>query len=122
MLTIMTVAEQMDARFRCVVPHQRLLDALEVMGEEGVDWVPVVETLAGREWLGWISSHDAAVWLGSFDKRPSEVMCRELIAAPSAVLEPGLALEAAYGRIQAAGRRRLPVVQSGRLVGVLALT
>lgn len=111
----------MDASFRCVVPHQRLLDALEIMGEEGVDWIPVVETLAGREWLGWITSHDAAVWLGSFDKRPSEVMCRELIAAPPALLQPDLALEAAYGRIKAAHRRRLPVVQTGRLLGILTL-
>ncbi len=86
-----------------------------------MDWVPVVETLAGREWLGWITVHDAAVFLGSFDKRPSEVMCREVIAAPGALLEPDLALEAAYGRIRKAGMRRLPVVQDGRLVGIVAL-
>lgn len=111
----------MQTGVRSCVPHQRLLDALEVMGEEEMDWVGVVETLAGAEWLGWITSFDAAVFLGSFDRRPSEVMCRELIAQPPVVLAAEGDLGEGYDLIRRACRQRLPVLERGRLAGILRL-
>ncbi|MGH9468288.1 MAG: CBS domain-containing protein [Terriglobales bacterium] len=114
------VKDRMQTALRCCVPHQRLLDALEIMGEEDWNWVPVVETHAGAEWLGWITSHDAAVFLGSYDKRPSEVMCRELLAAPPDLLAPDMDLDDAYRRLDHTVLLQLPVVADGKLVGILS--
>lgn len=105
---------------RCV-PHQRLLDALEIMGDRNITWVPVVEGLDDPRFLGWITALRAAVFLGVFDRRPSEAFCRELIEEPPAVLDPDQGLEGARAVIAHWQLRRLPVVQSGRLLGELWL-
>lgn len=111
----------MTTRVRRCVPHERLLDALEIMGEENVDWVAVVESHDNPQFLGWITARAAVVLLGVYDRRPSEVMCRELIDAPPAVLAPDDELESARQRVQTAGAQWLPVVQAGKLVGMLGL-
>lgn len=110
----------MITRVRRCVPHERLLDALEIMGEENMDWVAVVEGHDNPQFLGWVTARAALVFLGVYDRRPSEVMCRELTDAPPATLAPGEELEAARQRVAAAGVRRLPVVEAGKLVGILA--
>jgi CBS domain-containing protein len=115
----MTCSQRMITHFHCCVPHQRLQDALEIMGEEDTNWVAIVAQHDQPEWLGWVTSHDAAVFLGAFDKRPSEVMCREVLSAPPVTLDPEMELSVAYERLRAAGLRRLPVVSAGRLVGEL---
>lgn len=115
----MIVADRMQPEPHCCVPHQRLLDALEIMGEEDMNWVGVVATTAGREWLGWITSHDAAVFLGSFDKRPSEVMCREVMTNPPTVLTATMDLDQACATIRHHCLHRLPVLEDGKFVGVL---
>ena len=110
----------MQTQFARCVPHQSLTDALEIMGDEDVGWVPVVAARDDSRFLGWITARRAAVHLGVFDKRPSEVMCRELIEPPEAVLAPEEDWSAACATAARYGRRRLPVVQEGRLVGVVA--
>ncbi|MGH9485345.1 MAG: CBS domain-containing protein [Terriglobales bacterium] len=111
----------MQSEPHCCVPHQRLLDALEIMGEERMDWVAVVATGASRQWLGWVTAYDAAVFLGSFDKRPSQVMCREVMTSPPALLAPDMDVEQAYTAIRAACVQRLPVIQNGTFTGVVRL-
>ncbi|MGH9416923.1 MAG: CBS domain-containing protein [Terriglobales bacterium] len=115
----MTCRDQMVTRFRRCVPHQRLLDALEILGEDGADWVAVVAGHDDPSFVGWITAQAAAVFLAAFDKRPSEVMCRELVSAPPEVLAPEQDLERALAAITASGYRRLPVVEGGRLIGIL---
>lgn len=105
---------------RCV-PHERLLDALEIMGDRNITWVPVVEALDDPRFLGWITALRAAVFLGVFDRRPSEAYCRELIEAPPAVLAPEQDLEQAHATIARWRLRRLPVIEDGKLVGELGI-
>lgn len=113
----MTCADTMQIGLRRCVPHQRLGDALEIMGEENVDWVAVVESHDNPSFLGWITAQRAAVFLAVFDRRPSETMCRELIASPPAVLAPGDEAVAARATLAQHHVCRLPVVDQGLLVG-----
>lgn len=115
----MTCAEKMQTGLRRCVPHQRLGDALEIMGEENVDWVPVVESHDDPCFLGWITAQRAAVFLAVFDRRPSEAMCRELIATPPAILSPSEDAGEALRTVARCRVRSLPVVDHGLLVGAL---
>lgn len=117
----MTCAERMEKHVPACVPHQRLQDALEIMGEDDMGWVAIIESHDDRSFLGWITAQEAAVFLGAFDRRPSEIMCRELITAPPAVLNPATSLEEAYATLRRLGRKSLPVVDAGQLVGSLKL-
>ncbi len=117
----MTCADQMQIGLRRCVPHQRLGDALEIMGEENVDWVAVVESHESSSFLGWITAQRAAVFLAVFDRRPSEAMCRELITKPPAVLASSEDVEEARRTVARCGVHRLPVVDDGLLVGAWGL-
>ncbi|MGH9518727.1 MAG: CBS domain-containing protein, partial [Terriglobales bacterium] len=94
---------------------------LEIMGDRNVTWVPVVEALDDPRFLGWITALRAAVFLGVFDRRPSEAYCRELIEEPPALLTPDLDLDQARAIIAHWRLRRLPVVENGKLVGELGI-
>lgn len=114
----MTCGEHMRRDFHRCVPHQRLQDALEIMGDDGSDWAAVVASHEDMQWLGWITARAAAVFLGVYDRRPSEVMCRELIEAAPVVLAPEEDWSLAAARFAASGEDRLPVLAGGRMVGV----
>lgn len=113
----MTCGERMRTGLRPCVPHQRLGDALEIMGEENIDWVPVVESHENPRFLGWITAQRSAVFLAVFDRRPSEAMCREVITAPPAVLSPSDDAGEALRTVARSRVRSLPVLDGGVFVG-----
>ncbi len=116
----MTCADAMRRQFRKCVPQERLLDALEIMEADASDWAAVVESHENPRWLGWITLRDAALFLGAFDRRPSEVMCEELISAAPMLLAPADSLDSARSALDQLRLDRLPVVDNGLLAGILA--
>lgn len=103
------------------VPHERLLDALEIMGIYDVGWVPVVESREDLRLLGIVTARGAARLLGIYDRRPSEAMCREVMSAVEVSVSPEDEIELARGLMQSTRFHRLPVVGDGRLVGIIRL-
>lgn len=117
----MTCRSKMKAYVHRCVPHERLTNALEIMGEQKVDWVAVVAAHDDPSFLGWVTAQGAAVFLGTYDRRPSEVMCRELVTSPPRTLAPEQDWEEARAAIAASGYRQLPVVEEGELIGIVGL-
>lgn len=116
----MTCREAMQADFDFCVAEERLTDALEIMSATGGDAVPVVETREEMRWMGMIEARAAAVRLGLADQRPSEVMCRELATPAGMQAEPGEDAAAVRQRMRHAGIGAVPVIEHGKLVGMMA--
>lgn len=116
----MTCREAMQTEFDFCLGEERLSDALEIMSATGGDLVPVVESRDGMRWMGMVGAREAAVRLGLSDQRPSEVLCRELAAPPPAQAAPGEDATVARERMRRAGMSSLPVIDGGKLVGMLA--
>jgi CBS domain-containing protein len=111
------VRDAMTAHVRTASPAQSLADAAEVMKAEDVGSVPVVDD--GRL-IGIVTDRDIVVRVVAEHRDPQavrvdEVASRELVTvAPEQDLDEALRLMAAHQV------RRLPVVDDGRLVGMLA--
>ncbi len=115
----MTCREAMRTHFDFCVGEERLNDALEIMSATGGNVVAVVETREGMRLLGTITARQAAVRLGLADLRPSDVMCRELADPRCAKAAPEDDAAAARETLRRSCASAIPVVENGKLVGLL---
>lgn len=115
----MTCGEAMERNFDVCVAHERLLDALEIMSATQQDSVPVVASRESMLFEGFISAAAAALHLGLTDRRPSEVMCREVVAPAAAQVGPEEDANHAAELMKARHLQLVPVVAAGKLVGLL---
>lgn len=109
----------MQAPGEVCVPHERLLDALEIMGIHDIGWVPVVSSRDDLRLMGLVTARGAARFLGIYDRRPSEAMCREVMSPVEMSVSPDEDVESAYQRMQSSRFQRIPVVEGDRLVGII---
>lgn len=111
----------MQAPGEVCVPHERLLDALEIMGVYDVGWVPVVESRDDLRLMGIVTARGAARFLGIYDRRPSEAMCREVMSPVEMAMSPDDDIALARASMMTSRYQRLPVVEDGRLAGIIRL-
>lgn len=116
----MKCRDLMQSEVEFCVPHERLLDALEIMGIHDVGWVPVVESMEHRRLMGIVTARSAAGFLGIFDRRPSEAMCREVMSPANLTASADDDIEDARRRMEQAQVHRLPVLEGDRLAGILS--
>jgi CBS domain-containing protein len=87
------------------------------MANEDVGSLPVVD---GRELVGMITDRDLVVQVLAKNLDPSKVSVSEVASENPVVASPEEALDSALQRMAQEQVRRLPVVEDGRLVGILA--
>jgi CBS domain-containing protein len=102
---------------RTVRASQSLADAAEVMKGEDVGSVPVVEE--GRL-TGILTDRDIVTRAVAEQKDPRTVKVEEVVSDELVTVEPDQDLDEALALMARHQVRRLPVVEEGRLVGMLA--
>jgi CBS domain-containing protein len=112
-----SVREAMTPGVRTVSPAQSLTDAAEVMKEEDVGSVPVVEE--GRL-TGILTDRDIVTRAVAERRDPQAVTVDEVASRELVTVEPEQDLDEALTLMARHQVRRLPVVEEGRLVGMLA--
>ena len=112
-----SVREAMTASVSSVSPSQSLADAAEVMKREDVGSVPVVEE--GRL-AGIVTDRDIVTRAVAEQRNPQAVRVEEIASHDLVTVEPEQDLEEALALMARHKIRRLPVLEGGRLVGMLA--
>jgi CBS domain-containing protein len=112
-----SVRDVMTAGVRTVSGSQSLSDAAEVMRGEDVGSVPVVEE--GRL-AGIITDRDIVTRAVAERRDPQTVKVDEVTSRELVTVEPDQDLDEALALMARHQVRRLPVVEEGRLVGMLA--
>jgi CBS domain-containing protein len=112
-----SVRDVMTAGVRTVSGSQSLSDAAEVMRGEDVGSVPVVEE--GRL-AGIITDRDIVTRAVAERRDPQTVKVDEVASRELVTVEPDQDLDEALALMARHQVRRLPVVEEGRLVGMLA--
>jgi CBS domain-containing protein len=102
---------------RTVSPSQSLAEAAEVMKGEDVGSVPVVEE--GRL-AGIVTDRDIVTRAVAERRDPQTVKVGEVASRELVTVEPEQNLDEALALMARHQVRRLPVVEAGRLVGMLA--
>ncbi|MGH9542619.1 MAG: CBS domain-containing protein [Terriglobales bacterium] len=116
----MDCKQLMQADPDVVIPEDRLSDALALLRSRDVGSLPVVDSRETRVPLGMITDRDAALYLAQHDRRPSEVLCREVMSSPVVFVAPTDDIKVAEEKMRHYQLRRMLVVQAGRLIGIIA--
>lgn len=100
-----------------VTPTTPVVEAARLLASEDVGSLPVVD---GGRLVGVVTDRDLALRVLAEDKSPAEVTVGEIASHELVTVEPGEDLDRALHLMAKRQLRRLPVVEHGRLVGVLA--
>jgi CBS domain-containing protein len=112
-----TVRDAMTPNVRAAGPSESVADVAQAMKEEDVGSLPVVQE--GRL-IGIVTDRDIVVRAVAERRDPQTMMVDEVASRDPVTVEPERDLDEALVLMAQHRVRRLPVVEDGRLVGMLA--
>lgn len=112
-----TVRDAMTASVRTATSTETLADAARIMKSEDVGSVPVVDE--GRL-VGMLTDRDIAIRAVADGVDPTSLSVGEVASRDVVTVEPDQDLDEALALMARHQVRRLPVVEAGRLVGIVA--
>jgi CBS domain-containing protein len=112
-----TVKEVMTPSPASVASDATVVEAARQMATEDVGSLPVVR---GEKVVGMVTDRDLVIHVLAKDLDPHLVPVSEVCTEGAVTIGPDDELDAALQRMAKDQVRRLPVVESGRLVGILA--
>ncbi|MCS6768723.1 MAG: CBS domain-containing protein [Candidatus Nitrosocaldus sp.] len=111
-----------DIMIRDVVtigPEETAQEAAKLMAEHGIGSVVVMDS---TKVIGIVTERDLVRKVCAKDMPSSRVRIRDVMSTPIITAEPDLSIEAAVQRMFNNKIRRLPVVENGRLVGIVTIS
>ncbi|MFN4132922.1 MAG: cyclic nucleotide-binding/CBS domain-containing protein [Candidatus Hadarchaeales archaeon] len=116
MKKVVSIKEAMTAKVLTIGPNATVATAAKKMAENSVGSIVVVE---GKKPIGILTERDLLMKVVSTDAKPSKVLVKKVMSSPLTTIGPDSdVVEAA--RIMARNRiRRLPVVDKGKLIGIV---
>jgi CBS domain-containing protein len=111
------VRDVMTPSVRVTSPSQSLAEAAEVMKDENVGSVPVVDD---GQLVGILTDRDIVIRAVAERRDPQAVKVDEVASRELVTVEPQQDLDEALALMARHQVRRLPVVEDGQLVGMLA--
>jgi CBS domain-containing protein len=112
-----SIRDVMSSNPCAIDADQPVTYAAKMMKEEDVGLAPIVE---GDRLVGTLTDRDIVVRVVAEGKDPQTVTAREVASTDLVTIEPEQDLDEALRLMASNQVRRLPVVEEGRLVGVLA--
>jgi CBS domain-containing protein len=112
-----TVQDVMTSGPTSVASDALVIEAARRMSSEDVGSLPVVE---GDRLVGMVTDRDLVLQVLAKDLDPNKIQVSEVCSENPVTAEPTEQLDAALQRMAKEQVRRLPVVDDGRLVGILA--
>ncbi|GAB7386763.1 CBS domain-containing protein [Bacillaceae bacterium] len=113
-----TVGQIMTRDVKCCSLNDSLYDAACLMRDYNVGIIPVVGE--GNQLLGVVTDRDIVV-RGVAEKRNASTPVEEVMSNDLAVANPGMTVDEAANMMAHRQIRRLPVVENGKLVGMVAI-
>lgn len=117
----MRVRELMTRDPEACMVTQSCAEAGEIMRRRRCGFVPVLDSWEGQRVIGVVTDRDLALWLTWLDQPASQVPLGMCMTDHPQTIDPDVEFEIASELMQRHAIHRLPVVESGRLVGVLSL-
>ena len=112
-----SVREIMTSNPVTVRPDASVVEAARSMSSEDVGSLPVVE---GDRLVGVVTDRDIALRVVAEGKDPSATTAGEIASKDPVTVGPDEDLDDALGEMARNQVRRIPVVEDGRLVGIVA--
>jgi len=110
------VKEAMNTNLTMVEPTDTVLEAAKFMKKNKVGNVIVVEK---KQPVGILTESDILKKVVSEGKNASDVFVKEVMTTPLIVADPYITLEEAMKMMGKCNIRRLPVIENGKLIGMI---
>jgi CBS domain-containing protein len=114
----LTVREIMTTDVECAAPETTLDEIAEMMRDRDTGAIPVVDE---DELCGIITDRDIVVRCIAEGEDPKEVIADEILSENLCTIGPDAEVEQAARMMAEAQVRRLPIVENGKLVGMLSI-
>jgi CBS domain-containing protein len=112
-----SIQEVMTSNPTTVEAGGTVVEAAKIMKQEDVGIVPIVE---GDRLVGTVTDRDIAVRIVAEGKDPQSTSVGEIASTDLVTVDPQHDLDEALRLMASHQVRRLPVVEGGRLVGIVA--
>lgn len=114
----MKVKDFMTTNVAYVTPNTPVVEIAKIMKDKNIGSVPVLD---GDKVVGIVTDRDIVLRDIAFGKNPNEVLAKDVMTVGVTTANHNMDIHDA-ARIMAEKQvRRLPVVENGRLVGMLAI-
>lgn len=113
-----TVRELMTTNCITVTSQNSVLDTSIKMKDNDIGFIPVVE---GQKLVGVITDRDIVIRCIAENKQCSSTPVKEVMSEQIAMISPETSVEEAAKLMARQQIRRLPVVENGNLIGVVAI-
>ena len=111
------IQELMTVKPRTVKTGDSIVDAAKLMRGEDAGIAPIVD---GERLVGVLTDRDIAVRVVAEGKDPAKTKVEDIASGNLVTVEPGQDLDDALRLMAKHQVRRLPVVENGKLVGIVA--
>jgi CBS domain-containing protein len=109
------------AKVWTIAPRDMAYKALELMAERDVGALPVVNTEAGDKLVGMFSERDYARKVILKGKSSQATPVSELMSGPVTCVSPDDTIETCMELMTTRHIRHLPVLENGRLIGLVSI-
>ncbi|RME35098.1 MAG: CBS domain-containing protein [Gammaproteobacteria bacterium] len=118
MLTVAQLLERKGNQVWTIGPDQTVFDAIALMAEKRIGALAVVEN---EDLVGIISERDYATKVILRERRSRETPVREIMSTELITVDEGADLETCMKLMTENRIRHLPVLENGRLKGMLSI-
>jgi CBS domain-containing protein len=118
MQTIRQILKNKGRKTWTITPTTRVFDALQVMAEKDVGALLVVD---GKTLVGVFSERDYARKVILLGKSSKVMRVVEIMSSPPIFIEPENTVEKGLALMSAKHVRHLPVMEKGRLIGIVTI-
>jgi CBS domain-containing protein len=117
----MQIRELMTADPEACLSSDSCAAAVAIMRRRNCGFVPIVDSQATKRVIGVVTDRDIALHLGQADDEADDVPVKACMTKDVKSIAPSAGLNDAAKLMEQFAIHRLPVVENGRLVGVLSL-
>lgn len=114
-----TVKDIMNTDVKTIKPDENIQKAAEIMKEFRIGSLIVI---TGTKLVGIITERDIMNGVVAEDKVPSEVNVKDVMTKEVIMVSPGMGIEEAVDLMMEKKIKKLPVVSSDRLIGIVTAT
>lgn len=117
-MTIAAILERKGGQVHSVGAGAPVRDAVRLLAERRIGALPVVD---GDSVVGIVSERDIIYCLADQAETVLDRPVREVMTAPAVTVEPRVSVLAALSDMSKRRIRHLPVVEAGRLAGIVSI-
>jgi len=107
-----------DHRVYTITPTTSVFDAISLMAEKNIGALVVLE---GEKVVGMITERDYARKIVLMARRSQETTVREVMSAPVMFVRPAHSSEECMALMTEHRRRHFPVMDDGKLIGLISI-